>query len=70
MILAIQPEETVRSFVARTLLIKGKNSSEDVFRKFPRNSLFGADILMHRNFKMPMHQADAMKEASCLHSDA
>ncbi|WP_080438318.1 hypothetical protein [Pseudomonas syringae] len=25
---------------------------------------------MHRNFKMPMHQADAMKEASCLHSDA
>ncbi|OSR64852.1 hypothetical protein BV326_05564 [Pseudomonas syringae pv. actinidiae] len=26
--------------------------------------------LMHRNFKMPMHQADAMKEASCLHSDA
>ncbi len=24
---------------------------------------------MHRNFKMPMHQADAMKEASCLHSD-
>ncbi|KPB66014.1 TniQ family protein [Pseudomonas amygdali] len=46
MILAIQPEETVRSFVARTLLIKGKNSSEDVFRKFPRNSLFGADILL------------------------
>ncbi|RMW18959.1 hypothetical protein ALO96_200108 [Pseudomonas savastanoi pv. glycinea] len=25
---------------------------------------------MHRNFKMPMHQADAMTEASCLHSDA
>ncbi|OKS75503.1 hypothetical protein PsaNZ64_10185 [Pseudomonas syringae pv. actinidiae] len=25
---------------------------------------------MHRNFKMPMHQADAWKEASCLHSDA
>ncbi|WP_258167076.1 hypothetical protein [Pseudomonas syringae group genomosp. 3] len=26
--------------------------------------------LMHRNFKMPMHQADAMTEASCLQSDA
>lgn len=26
--------------------------------------------LMHRNFKMPVHQADAMTEASCLHSDA
>ncbi|WP_044393492.1 hypothetical protein [Pseudomonas syringae group genomosp. 3] len=25
---------------------------------------------MHRNFKMPMHQADAMTEASCLQSDA
>ncbi|PYD07811.1 DUF159 family protein, partial [Pseudomonas syringae pv. pisi] len=25
---------------------------------------------MHRNFKMPVHQADAMTEASCLHSDA
>ncbi|WP_152561475.1 ParA family protein [Pseudomonas savastanoi] len=26
--------------------------------------------LMHRNFKMPMHEPDAVKEASCLHSDA
>ncbi|TSC19807.1 DUF159 family protein, partial [Pseudomonas sp. ST1] len=25
---------------------------------------------MHRNFKMPMHPADAMTEASCLQSDA
>ena len=30
----------------------------------------GNDLFMHRNFKMPMHQADAWKEASCLHSDA
>ncbi|MCK1788858.1 TniQ family protein [Pseudomonas violetae] len=36
MMLAIQPEETLRSFVERTLLIKGKHSSEEVFRKFPR----------------------------------
>ncbi|MFJ5240861.1 TniQ family protein [Pseudomonas neuropathica] len=43
MILAIQPEETVRSFVERTLFIKGKSSSEDVFRKFP-NSPSRADI--------------------------
>ncbi|SOQ12992.1 integrase [Pseudomonas syringae pv. persicae] len=27
-------------------------------------------MFMHRNFKMPMHQADAMTEASCLQSDA
>lgn len=27
-------------------------------------------VFMHRNFKMPMHQADAMTEASCLHSVA
>ncbi|MDG6382594.1 hypothetical protein QCD83_28065, partial [Pseudomonas savastanoi pv. phaseolicola] len=27
------------------------------------------DTFMHRNFKMPMHQADAMTEASCLQSD-
>ncbi|QDW03648.1 hypothetical protein FFH21_028765 (plasmid) [Pseudomonas sp. KBS0707] len=26
-------------------------------------------VFMHRNFKMPMHQADAMTEASCLQSD-
>ncbi|NVZ21453.1 TniQ family protein [Pseudomonas costantinii] len=44
MILAIQPEETVRSFVERTLFIKGKRSSEDVFRTFP-NSPSRADIL-------------------------
>ncbi|WP_338110245.1 helix-turn-helix transcriptional regulator [Pseudomonas savastanoi] len=29
-----------------------------------------SERLMHRNFKMPMHQADAMTEASCLHSVA
>ncbi|TSC29689.1 hypothetical protein FOM00_27285 [Pseudomonas sp. ST1] len=28
------------------------------------------NTFMHRNFKMPMHQADAMTEASCLHSVA
>lgn len=46
MILAIQPEETVRSFVARTLFIKGKHSSEEVFRKFPKNCALRADILL------------------------
>lgn len=45
MILAIQPEETVRSFVARTLFIKGKHSSEEVFRKFPKNCILSTDIL-------------------------
>ncbi|RMT25859.1 hypothetical protein ALP52_100852, partial [Pseudomonas amygdali pv. mori] len=45
MILAIQPEETVRSFVARTLFIKGKHSSEEVFRNFPKNRILRADIL-------------------------
>ncbi|MHB9831654.1 helix-turn-helix domain-containing protein [Pseudomonas savastanoi] len=29
-----------------------------------------SERLMHRNFKMPMHEPDAVKEASCLHSDA
>ncbi|WP_449297990.1 TniQ family protein [Pseudomonas caspiana] len=37
MMLAIQPEETVRSFVERTLLIKGSYSSEEIFRKFPKD---------------------------------
>ncbi len=46
MILSIQPEETVRSFVARTLFIKGKHSSEEVFRKFPKNRALRADILL------------------------
>lgn len=46
MILAIQPEETVRSFVARTLFIKGKHSSEEIFRKFPKNCASRADILL------------------------
>ncbi|KWS94526.1 nucleoside triphosphate pyrophosphohydrolase [Pseudomonas syringae] len=37
----------------------------------PETALRSANSkFMHRNFKMPMHQADAMKEASCLHSDA
>ncbi|MBN4174201.1 hypothetical protein GSU75_01405 [Pseudomonas savastanoi pv. phaseolicola] len=31
--------------------------------------VFSGAVLMHRNFKMPMHQADAMTEASCLQSD-
>lgn len=46
MILAIQPEETVRSFVARTLFIKGKHSSEEVFRKFPKNCALRSDIVL------------------------
>ncbi|MFA1026272.1 hypothetical protein ALP10_00718 [Pseudomonas syringae pv. helianthi] len=46
MILAIQPVETVRSFVARTLFVKGKHSSEEVFRKFPKNYALHADILL------------------------
>lgn len=46
MILAIQPEETVRSFVERTLFIKGKHSSEEVFRKFPKNCVLREDIYL------------------------
>nr|WP_311138730.1 DNA-directed DNA polymerase [Pseudomonas amygdali] len=30
----------------------------------------GIQAFMHRNFKMPVHPADAMTEASCLQSDA
>ena len=45
MILAIQPEETVRSFVERTLFIKGKQSSEEVFREFPKYGPVNTDIL-------------------------
>ncbi|MCF5706607.1 hypothetical protein GIV19_04820 [Pseudomonas syringae] len=45
MILAIQPEETVRSFVARTLFIKGKSSSEEIFRKYPKYCPSRADIM-------------------------
>ncbi|KRP50780.1 TniQ family protein [Pseudomonas poae] len=44
MILAIQPEETVRSFVERTLFIKGAHSSEKVFRQFPKHRPLRADI--------------------------
>nr|WP_247618101.1 carbon storage regulator [Pseudomonas syringae] len=40
-------------------------------RREGENIMIGDAIqFMHRNFKMPMHQADAWKEASCLHSDA
>ncbi|WP_413817510.1 TniQ family protein [Pseudomonas sp. P9_31] len=46
MILVIQPEETVRSFVERTLFIKGKYSSEEIFRKFPKNCPSRANILI------------------------
>ncbi|WP_235378715.1 biliverdin-producing heme oxygenase, partial [Pseudomonas meliae] len=35
----------------------------------PLEAALHDSALMHRNFKMPMHQADAMTEASCLHSD-
>ncbi|MBV7488017.1 TniQ family protein [Pseudomonas sp. PDM30] len=45
MILAIQPEETVRSFVERTLFIKGKQSSEEAFREFPKYGPVSTDIL-------------------------
>lgn len=34
----------MRSFVERTLFIKGKQSSEEVFRKFPKNCASRADI--------------------------
>ena len=41
---------------ARLVLVMGASVSEAA--------------LMHRNFKMPMHEPDAMTEASGLHSDA
>ncbi len=34
----------MRSFVERTLFIKGKYSSEEIFRKFPKNCVLRADI--------------------------
>ncbi|EPM53499.1 hypothetical protein A264_27752 [Pseudomonas syringae pv. actinidiae ICMP 19071] len=50
----------------RIVVILPKGSYMDWLTARPEQSA----AFMHRNFKMPMHQADAWKEASCLHSDA
>lgn len=45
MVLVIQPEESVRSFVERNLFINGKHSSDDAFRMFPKSCPSTADLL-------------------------
>lgn len=70
MILAIQPEETLRSFVQRTIFINGKYSSAEVFRKFPNNpsqvnvaiiaeklgwfGCYGLNKMLHRHTNYPL----------------
>lgn len=70
MILAIQPEETMRSFVERTLLIKGKKSSEEAFLKFPNSpqkthilnitkllgwpGCYGFNLMLHKHTDYPL----------------
>ncbi|SPE17156.1 hypothetical protein PSCFBP2116_P300049 (plasmid) [Pseudomonas syringae] len=44
--------------------------SEKQWRSSAPLAMSLSNSFMHRNFKMPMHQADAMTEASCLQSDA
>ncbi len=44
MVLAIQSEESARSFVERNLFVNGKHSSEEVFRKYPKINSSTSDL--------------------------
>ncbi|KWS80677.1 hypothetical protein AL053_14210 [Pseudomonas savastanoi pv. fraxini] len=54
----------------RTEYERPKNRRNLLFKAMQAGAEIVFDPFMHRNFKMPMHEPDAVKEASCLHSDA